>query len=656
MAPKNNQKNKNQGKEEEEKKKPKQQSLLKNFGFHRKIVKTRKDGSKEIFTKEIEDAKSPVEDSTLVCGGCLKSGFKNKSGLKGHEACCKVLHGRVAAVAAERKRHPTVFHQAKENPPSKLKRRAQDQEVDGQEVEARGVECQEVEEPEVSAVLVDTDPKSSLAPKPDGRKGNRGSSTRVKHNVLTKHKHVMHLKKWLHDNPEESVSSYVRAIHRPNRFSYWNGLLSKWRNPIQREAIIEAAAKELHGKLKVKPVDSRFPSSPFMRMEEKLHVAIKEHRKKGRKVSRTWICVKAKQLQHEQDKIDGTTLASRFKASNGWFRRFLRRKNIKFRKRKSGKKKTTDDNMDLIRSWHSTFRYEILPNYLDERLPEQFTEKWGRFPPHLRCNIDQVPLPFVVSQDNTFTFDDDKDVHIAGHGKGDLRKRQFTMHIVVNAGEGEDRDGYIELICKGKVILGTRFSLAERSQWNKDVKMFFQPSAWMDREVMALSAERFNKHILERWGPKAKALLTCNNLDAHVFQGTKDILTKDGRVLLFCFPPSVTEAIQPIDAGYGRSVRCAIGRLLDEWLMKSDNLELWEAGMTAGQRRVLISNFVAKANEEALQNDSARISCFRRCGVLLTMDGSDDDLIKPQGCTKLPVTIPEMVDMTGAQFNDPARW
>jgi hypothetical protein len=56
--------------------------------------------------------------------------------------------------------------------------------------------------------------------------------------------------------------------------------------------------------------------------------------------------------------------------------------------------------------------------------------------------MDQVPLPFVVSMHHTFTTGDDKNVQIASTGKSDLRKRQFTMHIYVNAGEGAKRDGH----------------------------------------------------------------------------------------------------------------------------------------------------------------------------------------------------------------------
>ena len=81
-------------------------------------------------------------------------------------------------------------------------------------------------------------------------------------------------------------------------------------------------------------------------------------------------------------------------------------------------------------------RYQVLPQRTGENLM-QYTDKWGRFPPHLRYNMDQVPLPFVVNQETTYTLDSDNDVHIAGHGKGDLRKRQFTLHIYVNAGVGK---------------------------------------------------------------------------------------------------------------------------------------------------------------------------------------------------------------------------
>ena len=62
-----------------------------------------------------------------------------------------------------------------------------------------------------------------------------------------------------------------------------------------------------------------------------------------------------------------------------------------------------------------------------------FTLKYGRFTPRLRYNMDQVPLPFVVSQESTCTDENDKDIHISAPNDA-LRKRQFTMHMCCNAG------------------------------------------------------------------------------------------------------------------------------------------------------------------------------------------------------------------------------
>ena len=74
-----------------------------------------------------------------------------------------------------------------------------------------------------------------------------------------------------------------------------------------------------------------------------------------------------------------------------------------------------------------------------------------------------MPLPFVVNQDSTFTIDDDYDVQVKGSGKGDLRKRQFTMHLFCNAGTGEDRGGYTVLIGRGKLMMGNRFIVVGKS-------------------------------------------------------------------------------------------------------------------------------------------------------------------------------------------------
>ena len=78
-----------------------------------------------------------------------------------------------------------------------------------------------------------------------------------------------------------------------------------------------------------------------------------------------------------------------------------------------------------------------------------FTMKRGRFPPKHLHNIHQVALPFVASHESTFARENDKELR-ASAPRDALRKLQFIMHIICNAGERvDDRDGLNVMICKG---------------------------------------------------------------------------------------------------------------------------------------------------------------------------------------------------------------
>ena len=62
--------------------------------------------------------------------------------------------------------------------------------------------------------------------------------------------------------------------------------------------------------------------------------------------------------------------------------------------------------------------------------------------------MDQVPLSFVVSQDDTFAIEEDTDVNIKCP-KESLCKRQFIMHQVFNAGVGNDAHGWCDMVVRG---------------------------------------------------------------------------------------------------------------------------------------------------------------------------------------------------------------
>ena len=157
-----------------------------------------------------------------------------------------------------------------------------------------------------------------------------------------------------------------------------------------------------------------------------------------------------------------------FKASVGWMNRFLKRKRITYKKRKCGKEKTASECIPELKKFIAVLRFELLKPKDDDVDPAD--PLWGRFPPNRRYNMDQVPLPFVCGQDHTFTPEEDKDVNIKYPGE-QFRKRQFTMHVVTNAGDKNNKHGWCDLVCRGA---GLRISQAENVEICKQEKKSVQ--------------------------------------------------------------------------------------------------------------------------------------------------------------------------------------
>ena len=171
--------------------------------------------------------------------------------------------------------------------------------------------------------------------------------------------------------------------------------------------------------------------------------------------------------------------------------------------------------------FYTFLRHEVLAPREVFVCPD-FSLLWGRYPPHRRYNMDQVPLPFVVSQESTHTTGDDDDVHVSCPNEA-LRKRQFTMHVFCNAGEGEKRDGYVALVCKGSPR--GRRTVIEKLAYDSRVPMHFQKNAWVDTACMIEIAEEFIEHVRKKHDGLG-VLLFCDNLKAHVAPEVRDVFAR----------------------------------------------------------------------------------------------------------------------------------
>jgi hypothetical protein len=81
---------------------------------------------------------------------------------------------------------------------------------------------------------------------------------------------------------------------------------------------------------------------------------------------------------------------------------------------------------------------------------------------------------------------------------------------------------------------------------------------------------------------------------------------------------------------------------LEEWLEDEENLNLWENGkLKESEKRILISKFVGAAWEKKIsRSDFSTDIYFQKTGCLLTLDGSEDNLVHVQG---LPLYKPPFV-------------
>ena len=117
--------------------------------------------------------------------------------------------------------------------------------------------------------------------------------------------------------------------------------------------------------------------------------------------------------------------------------------------------------------------------------------KYGRFQLNERFNSDQVPLPFVNGQSETWASKGSKRVSIAQPFSG-LEKRQCTIQPTIGPGG--------KLMQRAIIFRGTgkRISKVEKKAYDPRVDVFFQKNAWADSDFCMAWAKRcFRKSLMQ---------------------------------------------------------------------------------------------------------------------------------------------------------------
>ena len=112
---------------------------------------------------------------------------------------------------------------------------------------------------------------------------------------------------------------------------------------------------------------------------------------------------------------------------------------------------------------------------------------------------------------------------------------------------------------------------------------------------------------------------------------------------------NVTDLWQPVDAGYAEQLKTCIKHAFYNWLDGKENADRWygaDKTFSASERRILITQWAGNAYQSMLNEkwDPYRYRLFQKTGCLLTADGSDDQLVQPEGRPNYEVPPPAVFD------------
>jgi len=294
--------------------------------------------------------------------------------------------------------------------------------------------------------------------------------------------------------------------------------------------------------------------------------------------------------------------------------------------------------------------------------------KYGKYLPHQRLNVDQIPIPLLVDMDTTYEEKGAKRVTINQRGPS-LAKRMCTGQVCFrpvlppkpDAADAAAVEKYKKLRAQPAICLvfrgkGLRISKvrarapswcthskvsdssfqtqAELDAYPDELVVLWQEKAWVDGDVALEWLKKVYQPFIKAELEAAVAtsedryLLIEDNLGAQCEDDYINFLrdkcaTDDHKV-----PANKTDQVQPVDRGLGRQIKLYLGEELEDWLEDETNMKKWEEGtLTASEKRIMMAHWYVTAVKKALAS-SALPKYFEHAGALLTADGSDDDKIK----------------------------
>ena len=118
-------------------------------------------------------------------------------------------------------------------------------------------------------------------------------------------------------------------------------------------------------------------------------------------------------------------------------------------------------------------------------------------------------------------------------------------------------------------------------------------------------------------------------LDVHRAQTTEDIqtiLAQECQTVYTYVPGGCTSLVQPVDVSFNRPFKRAVERFASQHM--KENLQSYVQGkFDASSRRILFTRRVGQAWEEVSADREMVKRSFKKCGIAMAVDGSEDSEI-----------------------------
>ena len=136
----------------------------------------------------------------------------------------------------------------------------------------------------------------------------------------------------------------------------------------------------------------------------------------------------------------------------------------------------------------------------------------------------------------------------------------------------------------------------------------------------------------------------CDNLKGQIANRFKEAVSENDGVPWYGLA-NATDIWQPVDA---ELLKVCIKQECFNWLDGSDNADRWY-GVTyfsASEKRILVTRWVGNAYRSLIDADwdNLRYRLFQKTCCLLTADGTDDYLVRPEGIPNCEIPPPSIID------------